>query len=402
MLQLLPLTPSTSSWWFWAVTGSSTIRMGSSAVSVASSSSNNSSNLSICDTLYSHRDYARVLLPLLYCIMFFVGLLGNCLALHVIRSNLKKINSTTLYSLNLVISDILFALSLPLRIAYYALGFHWPLGEALCKISGFIFYINTYAGVNFMTCLSIDRFIAVVLPLRFSRFRKVSNVRYICVAVWLVVLAQTLPLLGMDMTNKEPDDHITCMEYPNFEKVDHIATVLIGAVFLGYVIPVVTILVCYSVLCSKLHSSAKNNHLTEKSGRNRKAIGVICCVSLVFVICYSPYHIDILQYMIRKLVSKPDCADLTAFQVSLHITVCLMNLNSCLDPFIYFFACKGYKRKLLKMFKLQVSMSFSSAVRTSPEGSSKDVIDGNKIQLNSSYMGTHSERLTERRGLRHE
>ncbi|XP_030614050.1 G-protein coupled receptor 183-A [Archocentrus centrarchus] len=350
--------------------------------------SNSTSN---CSTLYDHRKYASVLMPLFYSIVFFVGLFGNCLALHVIRPNLKKINSTTLYSLNLVISDILFTLSLPLRIVYYAFGFHWPMTEALCKISGLIFYINTYAGVNFMTCLSIDRFIAVVLPLRFARLRKVSNVRYICVGVWLLVLAQTLPLLTMKMTNQEPDGYITCMEYPNLDHVPHIATILIGAVFLGYVIPLVTILVSYSVLCSKLHLTAKTNHLTEKSGRSRKAIGVICCVSMVFIVCFSPYHIDLLQYMIRKLVSKPDCSHLTAFQVSLHITVCLMNLNSCLDPFIYFFACKGYKRKLLKLLKMQVSMSFSSAVRMSPEGSSKDFLDGNKIQLNSSTMGTVTE-----------
>ncbi|KAM8856002.1 G-protein coupled receptor 183-A [Spinachia spinachia] len=350
-----------------------------------------------CDTLYAHRDYARVLMPLFYCVVFLVGLLGNSLAFHVIRPNMKKINSTTLYSLNLVVSDILFTLSLPLRIVYYALGFHWPLGEAMCKISGFIFYINTYAGVNFMTCLSVDRFIAVVLPLRFARLRKVSNVRYICVGVWLLVLAQTLPLFAMTMTNLERDGFITCMEYPNFEKVDHVATILIGGVFLGYVVPLVTILVCYSTLCSKLYFSAKSNHLTEKSGRSRKAIGVICCVSLVFIVCFSPYHIDILQYMIRKLVSSPDCADFTAFQVSLHITVCLMNLNSSLDPFIYFFACKGYKRKLCKLLRLQVSMSFSSAVRMSHECSSKDNLDGNKIQLNSCTGGFAGERLTERR-----
>ncbi|XP_042350224.1 G-protein coupled receptor 183-A [Plectropomus leopardus] len=368
--------------------------MGSTTAPVTSTvpSKYNGSNETTCDTLYAHRHYARVLMPLFYCIVFIVGLFGNCLALHVIRPNLKKMNSTTLYSLNLVISDILFTLSLPARIIYYALGFHWPLGEVPCKISGLIFYINTYAGVNFMTCLSVDRFIAVVLPLRFARLRKVNNVRYICVGVWLMVLTQTLPLLGMPMTNKEPDGFITCMEYPNFEQVEHIATILIGGVFIGYVMPVVTILVCYSVLCSKLHFTAKTNHLTEKSGRSRKAIGVICCVSLVFIVCFSPYHIDILQYMIRKLVSSPDCADLTAFQVSLHITVCLMNLNSSLDPFIYFFACKGYKRKLRKLLRLKVSMSFSSAVRTSPEGSSKDIIDGNKIQLNSSTVGTTSER----------
>lgn len=373
---------------FFAVAVSGSYKMSFITVPATLSSlpTNNDSHNSACHTLYAHRYYASIFMPLVYCIVFFVGLFGNCLALHVIQPNLKKMNSTTLYSLNLVISDILFTLTLPVRIAYYAMGFHWPLGETWCKISSLIFYINTYAGVNFMTCLSVDRFIAVVMPLRFAKLRKVSKVRYICIGVWLLVLGQTLPLLNMPMSKNESDGYITCMEYPNFETIDHIATILIGAVILGYVIPIMTILGCYSILCYKLQFIAKNNHLTEKSGRSRKAIGVICCVSLVFVVCYSPYHIDILQYMIRKLVTSTDCTDLTAFQVSLHITVCLMNLNSCLDPFVYFFACKGYKRKLLKLLKLQTSMSLSSAVRTSPEGSTRDVIEGTKMQLNNSTI----------------
>lgn len=335
-----------------------------------------------CTNLYDHRDTARVLMPLLYGVVFTVGLLGNGLALHVIRPNRKKMNSTTLYSTHLVMSDILYTLSLPLRIVYYARGFHWDMGEALCRVISLMFYINTYAGVNFMTCLSVDRFITVVLPGRYGRFRKVHNVRYICVVVWLLVLGQTLPLLTMPMTNHEPGGHITCMEYPNFEKVDNLPVMLIGAVLLGYGIPVVTILTCYSVLCWKLHFAAKRNQLTEKSGRNKKAIGVICGVILVFVVCFSPYHINILQYMVRKLRYTPDCAELHVFQVSLHATVCLMNLNSCLDPFIYFFACKGYKRKIMKMMKRQASTSLSSAIRTSPEGSSKD-LDAHKIHLTS-------------------
>lgn len=337
----------------------------------------------VCTNLYNHRGWAQYFLPAMYSMICIVGLLGNVLALHVIWPNLKKINSTTLYSANLVVSDILFSLALPLRVVYYARGFDWPMGEGLCKAVALLFYINMYAGVNFMTCLSVDRFIAVVLPLRFSRFRKVQKVRYICGVVWVVVLMQTLPLLSMPMTNIEQSGHITCMEYPNFEKIDNLPVMLIGAVVLGFGIPVITILVCYTALCLKLRHLAKSNKLTEKSGRSSKAIGVICTVILVFVVCYSPYHVDLLQYMIKKLRYDPDCSELHKFQISLHITVCFMNLNSCLDPFIYFFACKGYKKKVLKLLKKQVSMSFSSVVRTSPEGSSKDVFGNDKIQMNS-------------------
>ncbi|XP_033867471.2 G-protein coupled receptor 183-like isoform X1 [Acipenser ruthenus] len=332
-----------------------------------------------CD-LYQHRSIARIVMPLHYSIVFIIGLTGNALALHVIRPNLKKMNSTTLYSTNLVISDILFTLSLPLRIVYYAMGFHWVMGDALCRITGLIFYINTYAGVNFMTCLSVDRFIAVVLPLRFSRFRKVHNVKYICLFVWFIVLAQTLPLLTMTLSKEVEGGYITCMEYPNFEIIPNLPYMLLGAVFLGYIIPVVTILVCYSGLCWKLQLSTKQKQFADKSGRNKKATRVIFFVTLVFVICFSPYHIDIVQHMIKKLSYDPSCSEQYAFQVSLHFAVCLMNFNSCMDPFIYFFACKGYKRKIMKIMKRQVSASFSSVVRTSPDGSARDVID-NKIVL---------------------
>ena len=69
-------------------------------------------------------------------------------------------------------------------------------------------------------------------------------------------------------------------------------------------------------------------------------------------------------------ISNPRVTDsstnpsLPPLQMSLHFTVCLMNFNCCLDPFVYFFACKGYKRRVMKMLRVQVSASFSSVVRT--------------------------------------
>ncbi|MCI4393813.1 hypothetical protein PGIGA_G00161860 [Pangasianodon gigas] len=326
--------------------------------------------ISNCTNLYSHSPVARVLMPLAYSIICPLGLLGNVLALHVIYTKLTKLNSSTLYSANLAVSDLLFCMALPLRAIYYALGFHWPLGEGLCKATALLFYVNCYAGVNFMTCLAVDRFVAVALRPRLVWLRKMRNVKLICLLVWVLVLVQTLPLLTMPMTQHEQDGTITCMEYPNFEStVEGLPYILIGAVVLGYGIPLGTILVCYSALSHRLRLAAKSNRLTERSGRTHKARSVIAGVVLVFVVCFSPYHLDLLQYMLRKLVYEPDCDELHSFQISLHITVCLMNFNACLDPFVYFFACNGYKKKVLSMLKRQVSPSLSSVAPSSPDSS---------------------------------
>ncbi|KAK3529926.1 hypothetical protein QTP86_009273 [Hemibagrus guttatus] len=317
---------------------------------------------SSCTNLYSHHQVTRVLIPLAYSVICLVGLLGNSLALQVIYTKLTKLNSSTLYSANLAMSDLLFCLALPLRAIYYGLGFHWPMGEGLCKAVALLFYLNSYAGVNFMTCLAVDRFVSVALRPKCVWLRKIRNVKLICLLMWVLVLAQTLPLLSMQMTREEHDGKITCMEYPNFEQtVQGLPYMLIGAVVLGYGIPLGTILLCYSALSHRLRQAAKSNRLTERSGRTHRARTLIAGVVLVFVVCFSPYHIDLLQYMIRKLVYEPNCEELHSFQISLHITVCLMNFNACLDPFVYFFSCSGYKNKVLNLLKRHISPTLSSA-----------------------------------------
>lgn len=341
-------------------------------------------NESFCD-LYEHKDSARVLLPIFYSFIFMIGVLGNGLALIVIIKNRKKMNSTTLYSTNLVVSDILFTTALPARIAYYALGFHWKFGEVLCKLVALIFYINIYAAVNFMTCLSIDRFIAVVHPLR-TKVRRVKCARYICCFVWFLVLSQTLPLLTQPMSGTNG----TCMEYPNFEKIPHLPWILLGACFIGYIVPLGIILICYTKISYKLCQNTKENPLAEKSGTNKKAINTIIFIIVVFVICLTPYHVSIIIYMVKKLLlkgCKPECSDQQMFQKTLHYTVFLMNLNCCFDPLIYFFACRGYKRTILKILRRQGSISLSSAVRTVHDESSRDIGDAQLATLTTTLNG---------------
>ncbi|XP_078077678.1 G-protein coupled receptor 183-like isoform X2 [Mustelus asterias] len=330
-------------------------------------------NSSLNDTecnLYAHHRTASIVLPIVYSIISLVGIFGNGLAIFAIRKKQKKINSTTLYSMNLVISDIFFAAILPARIVYYARGFNWPFGEAMCRITAVICYSNIYASVSFMTCLSLDRLLAVIYPFRYSKFRNVRNVKKTCIVVWVIILCQTVPLLFMQMSKKVGDNFLTCMEYPNFESIPNLPEILLSACIIGYVFPVAVMLFCYSKVSSKLFRSARENPLTEKSGRNKKANNVILLVLFVFFICFTPYHVVIVQHMIKKLhKATMPCQEQLEFQIALHVTVSVMNLNCCLDPFIYFFACKGYRNIVLKMIRQPVSVSISSGVKTGPDNS---------------------------------
>ncbi|XP_066436356.1 G-protein coupled receptor 183-like [Eleutherodactylus coqui] len=342
-------------------------------------STDNSTINDTCD-LYYHHNTARIWLPIIYSMNFLFGLLGNILAMFVIHKNRRKLNSTTLYSRNLVISDICFAIVSPSRIVYYATGFDWTLGEVLCRITALFLYINTYAGVTFMTCLSIDRFFAVVHPHRYNKIRRVKFAKIICIFVWVLVFLQTFPLLLQQMSHLEPSGKTTCMEYPNFEKISHLPLMLLGACTIGFYIPLIIILYCYSQISIKLCQTTKKNPLAEKTGTNRKATNTIILVIVVFLICFTPYHVAITQHMIKKLIYTPDCDERKVFQIVLHVSVCLMNFNCCLDPLIYFCACKGYKNQIMKMLRRQVSISSSSATRPAAEESSRDLSENQILQ----------------------
>nr|XP_006639014.1 PREDICTED: G-protein coupled receptor 183-like [Lepisosteus oculatus] len=321
-----------------------------------------------CD-VYIYQETAKILFPIFYTIVFLVGISGNILVLYVTLQKQQKFNSTTLYLTNLAISDTLFALALPGRITYYIREFDWPFGDLMCRFSTVIFYTNTYTGIAFMTCISVDRYFAMVHPHRLIKFRKVEVVKVICGLVWLLVFFQTAPLLFRNLLGSNQGKK-TCMEYFNFEGSPFLPYLLLLACTISFCMPLGVILGCYSKINLKLSKTAKQNPMTSRSGRNRRANNIILVILLTFVLCFSPYHVNLMQFMVRKILYQPSCEELKAFKMSLQVTVSMMNINCCLDPIIYFFAIKTYKQRVISLFKGYLSMSTLSSKTVSDNSSS--------------------------------
>ncbi len=108
-------------------------------------SAENSSNQSSCD-VFVYQRAAVVLFPIFYSVVFIVSACGNSLVLYVICQKKQKFNSTSIYLVNLALSDTLFTLTLPGRITYYIRHFDWPFGDLLCRLTTLLFFANTYAG----------------------------------------------------------------------------------------------------------------------------------------------------------------------------------------------------------------------------------------------------------------
>eukprot|EP00064_Thunnus_orientalis_P008188 superscaffoldBa00000959_g8211 len=297
-----------------------------------------SPNQSNCD-VFVYQKTAVVLFPIFYSVVFIISACGNSLVLYVICQKKQKFNSTSIYLVNLALSDTLFTLTLPGRITYYILQYDWPFG------------------IGFMTCISLDRYLAMVHPHRLQCLRSVRVVRRVA------------PLLFRSMVHKNQERR-TCMEYFDFEGSRFTPYLLLLACSVSFSCPLIIILGCYAKINLKLRAAAKQNSVTGRSRRNHRVNTIILLILLTFIICFSPYHLNVIQFMSRKIHHQVTCEDLKAFKVSLQVTVSLMNFNCCLDPVIYFFAIKTYKKRVMSLFKDYLYTSGASSKMTAENSSS--------------------------------
>ncbi|XP_034418181.1 G-protein coupled receptor 183 isoform X1 [Cyclopterus lumpus] len=335
---------------------------------ITPNSAENPPNQSSCDVFVYQRS-AAVLFPMFYSAVFIISACGNSLVLYVICQRKQKFNSTSVYLANLALSDALFTLALPGRIIYYVRHFDWPFGDLLCRLTTLLFFANTYAGIGFMTCISLDRYLAMVHPHRLQCLRSVRVVHRVSGVVWALVSLQVAPLLFRSML-REHQGRRTCMEYFSFEGSRFTPYVLLLACVVSFCCPLAVIAGCYAKINRKLRAAAEQNSVTGRSRRNHRVNTIILLVLLTFIACFSPYHLNVMQFMARKIHHQATCEELRAFKVSLQITVSLMNFNCCLDPVIYFFAIKTYKKRVLSLFKDYLYTSAASSKMTTENSSS--------------------------------
>lgn len=262
-----------------------------------------------------------------------------------------------------------------------------------------------------MTCISLDRYLAMVHPHRLQCLRSVRVVRRVCCLVWALVSLQVAPLVFRSMLHKNQERR-TCMEYFDFEGSRFTPYLLILACAISFCCPLIVILGCYAKINLKLRATAKQNSVTGRSKRNHRANTIILLILLTFIICFSPYHLNVMQFMSRKIHHQSSCEDLKAFKVSLQvgtvvihfiyyihfilhllfiiflspqITVSLMNFNCCLDPVIYFFAIKTYKKRVMSLFKDYLYTSGASSKMTA-ENSSSNTWEKPQLRIYTMYQ----------------
>ncbi|XP_076122493.1 P2Y purinoceptor 11 [Alosa pseudoharengus] len=268
------------------------------------------------------------LLPPLFGIEFFVALVGNLFALCLLLiKERKNWHTGVVFSFNLAISDVLYVLTLPLLIVYYARERDWTFGAAICKIERFLFTCNLYGSIFFIMCISVNRWVAIVHPFFTRSYVRPKHAKIAGVLVWVAVIAISSPIaVFADTCNSNHPGKFNCVSCCNDRlKKSHFKYKLFLAL-MGCMVP---LLVTFSSYVSLIWVIYKNANITllEK----RKVALMVVSVLVLYLISFVPYHILQMFFSYNRIHEKVDCLVYSLYQVSKG----LVTLNMCIHPILY-------------------------------------------------------------------
>ncbi|TNN30257.1 Free fatty acid receptor 3 [Liparis tanakae] len=285
--------------------------------------------------LYSHR-----LLLAVYILTFLMGVPANIAALCTFcRKVRRRALPIDILLLNLTISDLVFLAFLPFKMKEASDGMAWLLPYALCPFTGFLFYVTIYNSTLLLTAVSVERYLGVAYPLRYSLCRRPRYAALACVLFWVgtslnLSIVYIIPYAqwsrGAGRGNATAAPPPTC--YLNFteEELRVVLPVRLELFLVLFCVPFVVCCFCYVnfiLILSRLRNIGRRRRL--------RAIGLALGTLAVFAVCFGPYNASHVVGFAR--LESEEWRD---------VALLSSTFNACLDPAIFYFSSAAVRSML--------------------------------------------------------
>ncbi|XP_068445991.1 neuromedin-U receptor 1 [Clinocottus analis] len=265
-----------------------------------------------------------VFLPvcLVYLLIFLLGVVGNVLTCTVIARNKVMWTPTNYYLFSLGVSDLLLLLGVPPEL--YELWQNYPflLGAGGCYFKTFLFETACFASILNVTALSVERYIAVVHPLRAKYVVTRTHAKRVILSVWGVSVLCALPNTSLhgiavlhtppnvfsgNISVEIPDSAICMLVKPRWM---YNLTIQVTT-FVFFMLPMLTISALYMLIGLQLKQEKMHQLEAKKSfgrdgfgqvrsqqqkARRRQVTKMLFVLVVVFGICWAPFHTDRLMW----------------------------------------------------------------------------------------------------------
>ncbi|XP_063243262.1 neuropeptide SIFamide receptor-like [Bacillus rossius redtenbacheri] len=227
--------------------------------------------------------------------------------------------------------------------------------------------------------LSANRFLAIWWPLKCQITKR--RARFMIVLIWVFALTTTIPwAVFFDLVSifRDAPEIQLCLEvWP--DSMDGDLYFLIGNLVFCYILPMILISLCYVLIWIKvwrrdIPTDTKDAQMERMQQKSKvKVVKMLVAVVILFVLSWLPLYAIFARI---KLGGRTSRWEEDMLQVVTPIAQWLGSSNSCINPILYAFFNKKYRRGFVAILKSRrccgrlryyesVMMSSSASLRKS-------------------------------------
>ncbi|XP_058486010.1 galanin receptor type 1b [Solea solea] len=299
-----------------------------------------------------------VIVPLVFGLIFVVGLVGNSLVLVVIGrvrsvragggggggggTRASGSSATNIFIVNLSAADLSFLLfCVPFQATIYSLP-DWVFGAFLCSFAHFFSSVSMLVSVFTLVAMSVDRYIAVVRARKAACVRSRRNALAGVCVIWTLSVLCSVPVAQHQHLTSHPAAPNSSFCWERWSGASRRAY-RVSVLLLGYLLPLLLISCCYCKVLFHLHKKMKN--MSKRSERSkRKTAQTVLLVVTAFALCWMPHHI-IAMWVEFGTFPLNDAS--FALRIVAH---CLSYGNSCVNPVLYAFLSENFRKACRQVF----------------------------------------------------
>lgn len=281
---------------------------------------------------------------------------GNALVVIAVFTHKRLQTITNAFVVSLAVADFMVAIFvMPFGIYQQYNNKVWQLGDTLCLVTTSIDVMFTTTSILHLSCLSIDRYLAICRPFLHERISKM-NIGMMLAGCWIIpMFISFLPIMlkwNLHGIQELHDcvlsgGHDVCIFMVNkpFSIICSFIAFYIPAVFL--IISNIKIFQTARKQAQHIHSleASVHKHKKGKLKRETKAAKTISIIMGCFCVCWFPFFIlNIIDPLIGYKL--PYALFTTA--------IWLGYVNSMLNPFLYYNFNRAYKTAFKRLLTFKV------------------------------------------------
>lgn len=231
--------------------------------------------------------------------------------------------------------------------------------------------VTAYVSVYTLVLMSLDRYLAVVHPIRSIGIRTYLNASLVSGLTWLIILATNSPIIlefrTIEYTFIDGQTRSSCMNvyiFNNDTSVNDPQTYYHGRLYYGcffafaYVIPLLLVCVLYGLMIRRLmhgvlpgrdgtiraFSAAKT---AERTRGKRRVTRLVLVVVVVFALCWLPLQLVlVVQFVMQYPDEETEHMGLVVMKIAFS---CLAYMNSCVNPILYAFLSDNFRKSVRRV-----------------------------------------------------